>query len=75
MDNPLLPLFYESADPVEFFDLATSDWVALAAGVTANTVTRIENGGDAKQSTVAAMQKALQDAGATVLPDAAKATG
>src|ERR1700726_4023009 len=33
------------------------------AGVTANTVTRIENGADAKQSTMDALQRALEAAG------------
>ena len=33
------------------------------AGVTANTVTRIENGADAKQSTIDALQRALEAAG------------
>jgi transcriptional regulator with XRE-family HTH domain len=33
------------------------------AGVTANTVTRIENGTDAKQSTMDALQRALEAAG------------
>ena len=37
--------------------------LAEKAGVTANTVTRIENGADAKQSTMDAMQKALETAG------------
>ncbi|ATU92753.1 helix-turn-helix domain-containing protein [Phyllobacterium zundukense] len=34
--------------------------LAKAAGVTANTVTRIEKGADAKQSTMDALQKALE---------------
>ena len=33
------------------------------AGVTANTVTRIENGADAKQSTMDRLQEALEAAG------------
>jgi transcriptional regulator with XRE-family HTH domain len=37
--------------------------LAEKAGVTANTVTRIENGADAKQSTVDALQRALEAAG------------
>lgn len=37
--------------------------LAEKAGVTANTVTRIENGSDAKQSTVAALRFALESAG------------
>jgi transcriptional regulator with XRE-family HTH domain len=36
---------------------------AAQAGVTANTVTRIENGADAKQSTLEALQRALEAAG------------
>jgi transcriptional regulator with XRE-family HTH domain len=37
--------------------------LAEKAGVTANTVTRIENGADAKQSTINALQRALEAAG------------
>ena len=37
--------------------------LADRAGVTANTVTRIENGADAKQSTMDALQRALETAG------------
>jgi transcriptional regulator with XRE-family HTH domain len=52
---------------------AASGWgvreLAEKAGVTANTVTRIENGGDAKQSTMTAIQSALEGAGASFLPD------
>jgi transcriptional regulator with XRE-family HTH domain len=37
--------------------------LAKKAGVTANTVTRIENGADAKQSTMDRLQSALESAG------------
>src|SRR5262249_44197207 len=37
--------------------------LAKKAGVTANTVTRIENGADAKQSTMDKLQRALEAAG------------
>jgi transcriptional regulator with XRE-family HTH domain len=37
--------------------------LAERAGVTANTVTRIENGSDAKQSTMDALQRALEAGG------------
>jgi transcriptional regulator with XRE-family HTH domain len=37
--------------------------LAKKAGVTANTVTRIENGADARQSTVDRLQHALEAAG------------
>jgi transcriptional regulator with XRE-family HTH domain len=37
--------------------------LAEEAGVTANTVTRIENGADAKQSTMDRLQRALEAAG------------
>src|SRR5262249_50338400 len=37
--------------------------LAREAGVTANTVTRIENGADAKQSTMDRLQRALEAAG------------
>jgi transcriptional regulator with XRE-family HTH domain len=37
--------------------------LAAKAGLTANTVTRIENGSDAKQSTMERLQRALENAG------------
>jgi transcriptional regulator with XRE-family HTH domain len=37
--------------------------LAKRAGLTANTVTRIENGADAKQSTMDRLQEALETAG------------
>jgi transcriptional regulator with XRE-family HTH domain len=37
--------------------------LAEMAGITANTVTRIENGADAKQSTINALKAALEAAG------------
>ena len=37
--------------------------LAKKAGVTANTVTRIENGADAKRSTIDRLQQALEVAG------------
>jgi len=37
--------------------------LAKKAGVTANTVTRIENGADAKQSTMEKLKNALEAAG------------
>jgi transcriptional regulator with XRE-family HTH domain len=37
--------------------------LAKKAGVTANTVTRIENGADAKQSTLDRLKSALETAG------------
>ncbi len=37
--------------------------LAKKAGVTANTVTRIENGADAKQSTIDRLRRALELAG------------
>ncbi len=37
--------------------------LAAKANVTANTVTRIENGADAKHSTIEALKRALEDAG------------
>ena len=37
--------------------------LAKKAGITANTVTRIENGADAKQSTMDRLQHALEAAG------------
>jgi transcriptional regulator with XRE-family HTH domain len=37
--------------------------LAAKAGVAANTVARIENGADAKQSTMDALQRALESAG------------
>jgi transcriptional regulator with XRE-family HTH domain len=43
--------------------------LAKEAGVTANTVTRIENGADAKQSTIEALQHALEAAGIEFIPE------
>jgi transcriptional regulator with XRE-family HTH domain len=43
--------------------------LAERAGVTANTVTRIENGSDAKQSTIAALRSALESAGVEFIPE------
>ncbi len=43
--------------------------LAEKAGVTANTVTRIENGSDAKASTLAAIQAAFEAAGVVFLAD------
>ena len=37
--------------------------LAERAGVTANTITRIENGADARQSTIDALKAALEAAG------------
>ena len=42
--------------------------LAEKAGVTANTVTRIENGADAKQSTIEAMQRVMEAAGVIFIP-------
>lgn len=41
--------------------------LAEKAGITANTVTRIEKGSDAKASTLAAIQAALEAAGVVFL--------
>lgn len=41
--------------------------LAALAGLTANTITRIENGADAKQSTLKAIQAALEGAGVVFL--------
>jgi transcriptional regulator with XRE-family HTH domain len=43
--------------------------LAEKAGVTANTVSRIELGADAKQSTVEAIQHALEEAGIVFIPE------
>jgi transcriptional regulator with XRE-family HTH domain len=37
--------------------------LAAKSGITANTITRIENGSDAKASTLDALRRALEDAG------------
>jgi transcriptional regulator with XRE-family HTH domain len=42
--------------------------LAKKAGVTANTVTRIELGADAKQSTIEALQRTLEAAGIEFIP-------
>lgn len=43
--------------------------LAEKAGVTANTITRIENGADAKQSTMDAIQVAVEAAGVQLIPE------
>jgi transcriptional regulator with XRE-family HTH domain len=43
--------------------------LAEKAGITANTVTRIENGADAKQSTIDAMRSAFESAGIQFIPE------
>ena len=43
--------------------------LAKKAGVTANTVTRVENGADAKQSTMDRLQQALEAAGVEFIND------
>jgi len=43
--------------------------MGAAAGVTANTVTRIEKGADAKQSTIDALRSAFETAGVIFLAD------
>ena len=42
--------------------------LAKRAGVTANTVTRIENGADAKQSTIDALRTVIEAAGLELIP-------
>lgn len=43
--------------------------LAEKAGVTANTISRIELGADAKQSTIEAIQRALEEAGLVFVPE------
>ena len=43
--------------------------LAKKADVTANTVTRIENGADAKQSTMDRLQRALEAAGVELIDE------
>jgi transcriptional regulator with XRE-family HTH domain len=43
--------------------------LAKKAEVTANTVTRIENGADAKQSTMDRLQRALESAGVELIEE------
>jgi transcriptional regulator with XRE-family HTH domain len=49
--------------------------LAERAGVTANTITRIENGSDAKASTLASIRGALEAAGIVFLADGELADG
>jgi transcriptional regulator with XRE-family HTH domain len=49
--------------------------LAEKAGVTANTVTRIENGADAKQSTIDALRSALEAAGVEFIPENGSGAG
>lgn len=43
--------------------------LAEKAGITANTVTRIENGADSKQSTITAIRSAFEAAGIEFIPE------
>lgn len=43
--------------------------LAEKAGITANTVTRIENGADAKQSTIDGIRSAFEAAGIQFIPE------
>ena len=43
--------------------------LAERASITANTVTRIENGADAKQSTIEAIRSAFEAAGIEFIPE------
>jgi transcriptional regulator with XRE-family HTH domain len=71
MDCSYLVNIYLDIVPMKSVQLrmarAAAKWgvreLAKKAGVTANTVTRIENGADAKQSTMDALQRALEAAG------------
>lgn len=49
--------------------------LAEKAGITANTVTRIENGSDAKQSTLDALRKAMEDGGVIFVPENGEGPG
>ena len=49
--------------------------LAEKAGVTANTVTRIENGADAKQSTIQAMQSVMEVAGVIFIAENGEGPG
>jgi len=42
--------------------------LADMTGITANTISRIENGADAKQSTINAIRQALESAGVIFIP-------
>lgn len=42
--------------------------LAEMTGITANTISRIENGSDAKQSTITAIRQALEAAGIIFIP-------
>ena len=42
---------------------------ATRAGLTANTISRLENGGDAKASTLAALRSAYEAAGVVFIPE------
>jgi len=42
--------------------------LAELTGITANTISRIENGSDAKQSTITAIRQALESAGVIFIP-------
>lgn len=49
--------------------------LAEKSGITANTVTRIENGADAKQSTIDAIKSAFEAAGVVFIPENGEGPG
>lgn len=48
--------------------------LAALSGITANTISRIENGADAKQSTITAIRTALESQGIEFIPANASST-
>lgn len=48
--------------------------LAEMSGITANTISRIENGSDAKQSTIEALRRCLEAEGITFIADGASST-
>lgn len=43
--------------------------LASLSGITANTISRIENSGDARVSTITALREALENAGVEFIPE------
>ncbi len=48
--------------------------LAEMSGITANTISRIENGNDAKQSTIDTLRRCLEQAGVVFIDDNATST-
>ena len=49
--------------------------LAMKSGITANTISRIENGSDTRTSTVVSLKKALEEGGVIFIPENGQGAG